>query len=77
MNRRGFLQSLVATVALTTGLARARLELIEPPSDLSYSEIVVRTLRNNAPLVAESIKRNNTLLRSLNAVRAGDGGFRA
>lgn len=31
MNRRGFLRGIVATVALTTGLARTRLELIDDP----------------------------------------------
>ena len=31
MNRRGFLRGVLATVALTTGLARARLDLRDGP----------------------------------------------
>lgn len=65
MNRRGFLSGLLATVALTTGLARARLDLIDDDQELSLSEIITRTLRARGPDVVANITRSNPLYKSL------------
>lgn len=45
MNRRGFLSSLLATVALTTGLANARLSLVTEKRKDDIIELMRRKIR--------------------------------
>lgn len=73
MNRRGFLRSLFVTAALTTGLARVRLDEpltfkgvpLELDDEPSMSEIVCRTLRNRIAEVERLVIANNGVLLSL------------
>jgi len=45
MNRRGFLRGFLATVALTTGLARTRLDVVEPDRESDLIALLERKIR--------------------------------
>jgi hypothetical protein len=52
MNRRKFLHSILATAAITTGLAKARLDLVEQTVDEWIAE-VNRVMNEHIDLMAE------------------------
>ena len=57
MNRRGFLQGLLATVALTTGLARARLDLRDGPGFEHEEDLIALLERKIRAAEADMVRQ--------------------